>query len=84
MAAESNKVPARAVFSRSSDKDKNELQHSTRPAEEEPPLRTYEIYVERGKTDGHDLADWLQAENELPKTAERNPPIDIVHYTFDC
>ena len=28
-------------------------------------LRAYELYIKRGKTPGHDLDDWLQAEAEL-------------------
>lgn len=27
--------------------------------------RAYDIYVERGRVDGSDLDDWLQAEREL-------------------
>lgn len=27
--------------------------------------RAYELYVERGRMNGHDLDDWLQAEYEL-------------------
>lgn len=27
--------------------------------------RAYEIYEQRGREDGHDLEDWLQAESEL-------------------
>jgi hypothetical protein len=27
--------------------------------------RAYDIYVERGRADGFDLEDWLQAEREL-------------------
>jgi len=27
--------------------------------------RAFELYVERGMKDGHDLEDWLQAEEEL-------------------
>ncbi len=33
--------------------------------EEEIALRAYEIYLERGETDGNDVDDWLQAEYEL-------------------
>ena len=33
--------------------------------EEEIALRAYEIYLERGKTDGNDVDDWLQAEREI-------------------
>ena len=35
------------------------------PTSEETELRAYQIYVERGCADGHDLDDWLQAEHEL-------------------
>ena len=42
------------------------------PTGEEIELRAYQIYVERGGADGHDVDDWLQAERELfekyPKT----------------
>jgi len=27
--------------------------------------KAYELYVSRGRTEGHDLDDWLQAESEL-------------------
>lgn len=27
--------------------------------------RAFELYEQRGKEDGHDLDDWLQAESEL-------------------
>ncbi len=36
-----------------------------RPTEEEIRVRAYQIYVERGRQDGHDIDDWLQAEYEL-------------------
>lgn len=35
------------------------------PTREEIQLRAYEIYLARGRADGHDLDDWLQAEREL-------------------
>lgn len=38
---------------------------STCPTEEQIRLRAYELYVERGRADGQDFADWLQAEKEL-------------------
>jgi hypothetical protein len=34
------------------------------PTREEIELRAYQIYVERGGTDGRDVDDWLQAERE--------------------
>lgn len=36
-----------------------------RPTVEEIRLRAYEIYVERGRIDGQELDDWVQAEREL-------------------
>lgn len=35
------------------------------PGEPEIAARAYELYVERGCTDGHDLEDWFEAEREL-------------------
>ena len=32
--------------------------------------RAYELYEQRGKEDGYDLDDWLQAEAEVTQTAE--------------
>ena len=31
--------------------------------------RAFELYCERGCQDGHDVADWLQAEREVQGTA---------------
>ena len=28
-------------------------------------LRAYELYVQRGGTDGHEVEDWLQAERDV-------------------
>jgi len=33
--------------------------------EHEIRLRSYELYLKRGRADGHDLDDWLQAEREI-------------------
>ena len=41
------------------------------PAFEQIQVRAYEIYIRRGRTDGFDLDDWLQAEKEL-KTSPQN------------
>jgi hypothetical protein len=46
---------------------------------EQIAARAYQIYLERGRTSGHDLDDWLQAEYELRqlpvrKLAELEPP----------
>jgi hypothetical protein len=41
-----------------------EFEHAS-PTEEQIEVRAYELYVERGREDGHDLDDWLAAEREL-------------------
>jgi hypothetical protein len=37
------------------------------PSSEEISRRAYEIFLERGGTDGNDIEDWLRAERELTK-----------------
>jgi hypothetical protein len=37
--------------------------------EERIRRRAYELYVARGREDGHDLEDWLRAESEITGTA---------------
>ncbi|MGA2604990.1 MAG: DUF2934 domain-containing protein [Verrucomicrobiia bacterium] len=49
------------------------------PRTEQIAARAYQLYLERGRTDGHDVDDWLQAEYELMqlpvrKLAEIEPP----------
>lgn len=39
-------------------------------SEAEIRLRAYELYEARGRGDGHDLEDWLQAEAEISGRAE--------------
>lgn len=36
-------------------------------------LRAYELFEQRGRQDGHDVDDWLQAETEL--TSQRKTAI---------
>jgi hypothetical protein len=38
------------------------------PIEQQIRQRAYELYEQRGRTDGHDLDDWLQAECEIKGT----------------
>ena len=50
-----------------------------RPSPEQIAARAYQLYIERGRTDGHDVDDWMQAEYELMqlpvrKLAELEPP----------
>ena len=35
-------------------------------------LRAYELYEARGREDGHDIEDWLQAETELTENEVRS------------
>ncbi len=35
------------------------------PTHEEIAVRSYELYLARGGSHGHDVEDWLQAESEL-------------------
>ena len=35
--------------------------------EHEISLRAYELYEARGREDGHELEDWLRAEDEVTK-----------------
>ena len=49
-------------------------------APEQIAARAYQLYLERGRTHGHDVDDWLQAEYELMqlpvrKLAELDPPV---------
>ena len=41
----------------------------TGPSATQVAKRAFELYCERGRQDGRDLDDWLQAERELQKTA---------------
>jgi hypothetical protein len=38
------------------------------PIEQQIQKRAYELYEQRGRTDGHELDDWLQAECEITGT----------------
>lgn len=36
--------------------------------------RAHELYEVRGREEGHEVEDWLRAEDELTATAEVKPP----------
>jgi hypothetical protein len=38
------------------------------PIEQQIQKRAYELYEQRGRTDGHELEDWFQAESEIKGT----------------
>jgi hypothetical protein len=41
------------------------------PTLEEIRARAYEAYIQRGRVDGFDLEDWLQAEKELKENRNK-------------
>jgi hypothetical protein len=43
------------------------------PIEQQIQQRAYELYEQRGRADGHELDDWLQAECEI-KGKQANAP----------
>ncbi len=46
------------------------------PTNERIAARAYELFLERGRDDGHDVDDWLRAERELHE--ERAPEYEKV------
>jgi hypothetical protein len=45
---------------------------SRRPSQDEIERRAYQIFLERGGSDGHAEEDWLQAEYELRQEKEQS------------
>jgi hypothetical protein len=43
----------------------NQTTDSTSELQEQIRRRAYELYEQRGRNDGYDLSDWLQAESEM-------------------
>ena len=41
------------------------------PTIEEIRAQAYEVYVQRGRIDGYDLEDWLQAEKQLRENGNK-------------
>jgi hypothetical protein len=41
---------------------------TTNPTITDIATRAFELYCERGRQDGHDVQDWIQAERELRQT----------------
>ena len=59
-------VPNKATqFTVGAEKPKYQVLPQYEPSLEKIQERAYEIYVQRGRIDGFDLADWFQAEDEL-------------------
>lgn len=49
---------------------------SSKPSRDQIEARAYEIYVEQGRQDGHDLEHWLLAEHELDGMPASEPERD--------
>ena len=43
----------------------NAHSNGSHPTEDEVRVRAYEIFLRRGGQTGHEIDDWVQAENEL-------------------
>lgn len=41
------------------------VEQSSPELEQQIRTRAYELFEERGRTDGHDMNDWLRAESEV-------------------
>ena len=55
--------------------------HPVIPTREQIEVRAYEIYLEHGAQEGHDLDDWFAAEKELKDLLEAAPEPKFVPRT---
>ena len=49
----------------------HQTRKSTGELQEQIRRRAYELYEQRGRDDGHETDDWLQAESEVTQQKER-------------
>jgi hypothetical protein len=57
---------------------------SGKPSSEEVAVRAYEIYLNNGREDGHDVEHWLLAEEELagkPASEPERDPRSVIQRT---
>jgi Protein of unknown function (DUF2934) len=66
---DASKAASRIVFL--SDIEEEERRRRV-PTSEEIRQRAFEIYIERGRIQGCDLDDWLQAQRELQEKIQRD------------
>ena len=50
----------------------NQTTESASELQEQVRRRAYELYEQRGRNDGHDLNDWLQAELEMTQQTSKS------------
>ncbi len=67
----SRKEARKAVVKNPTNTSGNHEPHPNGPTVEEIRLRAYEIYLERGRTEGQHLEDWFQAEKELTENIQK-------------
>ncbi len=61
--AKAAKKPEEVVTA--SDRTPRRAAQQTKNTDAEIARRAYDLYLARGRADGHDVEDWLQAESEL-------------------
>ena len=49
--------------------------------QEQVRCRAYELYEQRGRADGHDVDDWLQAESETNRSDDKGSCIKPRRYS---
>jgi len=54
---------------------KSRLENGGLPSREAIKLYAYELYIERGCLDGHDVEDWLRAERDLLAASDGSPSV---------
>jgi hypothetical protein len=64
---------AKAKLQRYPDGEENQLSRSVSNNHEVIAQRAYALYLARGREDGHDVEDWLQAERELREATYVEP-----------
>jgi hypothetical protein len=72
------RIPSVGIFSDEARNERNRgtvwrkaMTRAKSPTAQEIEKRAYELYLERGCADGHDVEDWLAAEVELSKSSPK-------------
>jgi hypothetical protein len=66
MSMSSKPTRIRSTDAEATPAETEEVPVGTSPRDQQIRRRAYEIYLERGELQGHELDDWLQAEGEKP------------------
>jgi hypothetical protein len=60
--------PKTQAIATASDRGMTKTSHAPAATAEDVARRAYDLYLARGREDGHDVEDWFQAERELRGT----------------